>query len=688
MPTNVVMPQMGESIAEGHHRPLDQEGRRRGRSRRAAVRDLDRQGRRGDPVAGRRRADRDPGEGRRDGPGQQRRRRHRRGRRGRPRRRGQRRAAHLAAGARAAPVAPHRRCPAAERAAPVAPVAGVGRRLRAAAGAVPTRGTAPAASRRRSCGGSPRSTTSTSPSIAGLRRRRPRHQAGHPRLHRVGAGAPPTPLPPAAAPRRRTRPRGSRPGEAVEIVPMSVMRKKIAEHMVLSRRTSAHVHSVFEVDFSRVAKIRDAKKAEYERAGRQAHLPAVHRQGRRADALRAVPVVNASIDGDNIVYKKDINIGIAVALDWGLIVPVIKNADEKNLLGLSRAIADLADARARQAAEAGRGAGRHVHDHEPRRVRRAVRHADHQPAAGGDPRRRRDREAAGRRRRRDRDPADGVPDARLRPPADRRRRRRPVHVARQEAASRSSTRRRAGECSDSRGPPARRRARTARRSSCSATLVEDRRAGARRRTCCCCSQHPHVITLGVQPRRRRGRTSSRRRRGSRRSASRCSRPGAAATSPTTAPARSSAIRSSTCSPDRCDVHRYVRDLEEVMIRVDRRRSASTAGRIAGLTGAWVGAEQDRRDRRPDLALDHQPRLRLQRDHRPRLLQADRAVRHRGPRRHVARPPARPAGASRGGRGAVRPAFRRGVRPAASVVPATSLPSPFNDSIRVMPSACA
>ena len=129
---------------------------------------------------------------------------------------------------------------------------------------------------------------------------------------------------------------------------MSVMRKKIAEHMVLSRRTSAHVHSVFEVNFARVAQIREAKKAEYERAGAKlTYMSFIIKAV--VDALRAVPIVNASVDGDNIVYHKDINIGIAVALDWGLIVPVIKNADEKNLLGLSRAVADLASrARAKQ----------------------------------------------------------------------------------------------------------------------------------------------------------------------------------------------------------------------------------------------------------------------------------------------------------------------------------------------------
>jgi pyruvate dehydrogenase E2 component (dihydrolipoamide acetyltransferase) len=136
-----------------------------------------------------------------------------------------------------------------------------------------------------------------------------------------------------------------RPGEAVEIVPMGVMRKKIAEHMVLSRRTSAHVHSVFEVNFSRVAQLREQKKAAYERDGVKLTFLAFIAKA-VVGALRSFAVLNSSLDGDNIVYKKEINLGVAVALDWGLIVPVVKNADEKNLLGLSRAIADLA-ARAR-----------------------------------------------------------------------------------------------------------------------------------------------------------------------------------------------------------------------------------------------------------------------------------------------------------------------------------------------------
>ena len=131
------------------------------------------------------------------------------------------------------------------------------------------------------------------------------------------------------------------PGSRVEIKPLSVMRKKIAEHMVMSRRTSAHVHSVFHVNFSTVARIRQQKKAEYEQLGTKLTYMAFIAKA-VVSALRRFPIVNASLDGDNVIYKKDINLGIAVALESGLIVPVIKHADEKNLLGLSRAIADIA----------------------------------------------------------------------------------------------------------------------------------------------------------------------------------------------------------------------------------------------------------------------------------------------------------------------------------------------------------
>ena len=159
-----------------------------------------------------------------------------------------------------------------------------------------------------------------------------------------GTGAAVTPDTPSAAP---PTPQAShhmpvfKPGDNVQVVPMSVMRKKIAEHMVFSKRTSAHVHSVFEIDYTRVAKIREAKKAEYERQGVKLTFMSFLMKA-AVDALKAVPIVNSSVDGDTIVYKKEINLGIAVALDWGLIVPVIKRAGEKNVLDLSRAIQDLA----------------------------------------------------------------------------------------------------------------------------------------------------------------------------------------------------------------------------------------------------------------------------------------------------------------------------------------------------------
>jgi 2-oxoglutarate dehydrogenase E2 component (dihydrolipoamide succinyltransferase) len=160
-----------------------------------------------------------------------------------------------------------------------------------------------------------------------------------------------TPPQASAAVKASAPPQGARPQPAREpgtLQPMSVMRKKIAEHMIASRRTSAHVHSVFEVNFSRVAQVRATRKAEYERAGAKlTYLSFIVKAV--VDALREVPVVNASVEGEAIRYHKDVNIGIAVALDWGLIVPVIRSADEKNLLGLSKAIADLANrARAKQ----------------------------------------------------------------------------------------------------------------------------------------------------------------------------------------------------------------------------------------------------------------------------------------------------------------------------------------------------
>jgi 2-oxoglutarate dehydrogenase E2 component (dihydrolipoamide succinyltransferase) len=128
-----------------------------------------------------------------------------------------------------------------------------------------------------------------------------------------------------------------------EVQPMSAMRQKIAEHMVLSKRVSPHVYSVEEADVTGIATLRAKSKEKFEKESgtKLTFMPFFIRAA--VEALRAFPTVNSSVDGTNIVLHKECNIGIAVALDWGLIVPVIKNAEEKNFFGLARAVTDLAE---------------------------------------------------------------------------------------------------------------------------------------------------------------------------------------------------------------------------------------------------------------------------------------------------------------------------------------------------------
>jgi len=128
-----------------------------------------------------------------------------------------------------------------------------------------------------------------------------------------------------------------------EVQPMSVMRQRIAEHMVLSKRVSPHVYSVDEVNVSGIAAVRSKMKDKFEQAAgtKLSFMPFFVRAA--VEGLRAFPTVNSSVDGTNIVLHKECNIGIAVALDWGLIVPVIKNAEEKNFLGIARSLNDLAE---------------------------------------------------------------------------------------------------------------------------------------------------------------------------------------------------------------------------------------------------------------------------------------------------------------------------------------------------------
>ncbi|HVB57648.1 MAG TPA: dihydrolipoamide acetyltransferase family protein [Candidatus Acidoferrales bacterium] len=128
-----------------------------------------------------------------------------------------------------------------------------------------------------------------------------------------------------------------------EVKPMSVMRQRIAEHMVLSKRVSPHVYSVEEADVSGIVALRSRMKEKFEQetATKLSYMPFFIRAA--VEGLHAFPTVNASADGASVVLHKECNIGVAVALDWGLIVPVIKNADEKNFLGLARTINDLAE---------------------------------------------------------------------------------------------------------------------------------------------------------------------------------------------------------------------------------------------------------------------------------------------------------------------------------------------------------
>jgi 2-oxoglutarate dehydrogenase E2 component (dihydrolipoamide succinyltransferase) len=155
------------------------------------------------------------------------------------------------------------------------------------------------------------------------------------------APQPPPPAQPAPPP--------AQPGEGDRVEPMSVMRKKIAEHMTMSQRTSAHVATVYEIDMTRVHRLREQKKAEFQKSvgTKLSYMPFIFQAV--TQAIRKFPVFNSQVSGDQIIYKRDINLGMAVALDWGLIVPVIKRADDLSVAGLAKAANDLAErARAKQ----------------------------------------------------------------------------------------------------------------------------------------------------------------------------------------------------------------------------------------------------------------------------------------------------------------------------------------------------
>jgi pyruvate dehydrogenase E2 component (dihydrolipoamide acetyltransferase) len=168
----------------------------------------------------------------------------------------------------------------------------------------------------------------------------------------IESGATATPPPPAdarapqQAPAIQTPPAQAphvQPGAGDRVEPMTLMRRKIAEHMIMSQNTSAHVATVYEIDMTRIAKLRDRHKAEFlQRTGTKlTYMPFIFQA--ITSALRKFPIFNSQVSGDQIIYKQDINLGMAVALDWGLIVPVIKRADDLSISGLARAANDLAD---------------------------------------------------------------------------------------------------------------------------------------------------------------------------------------------------------------------------------------------------------------------------------------------------------------------------------------------------------
>jgi len=171
--------------------------------------------------------------------------------------------------------------------------------------------------------------------------------------HLEGApAATPATAPPVQAPAQQiaSTPATTAPAKAAapqptpgELVPLSKMRSIIAKRMVESKATSPHVHTVFKVDMTRIVKLREKEKNKYEQRNgvKLTYMPFITRAA--VQALRKHPIVNASMQGEAILYNKNINIGIAVALDWGLIVPVIKQTEEKSFLGVARAIVDLAD---------------------------------------------------------------------------------------------------------------------------------------------------------------------------------------------------------------------------------------------------------------------------------------------------------------------------------------------------------
>jgi 2-oxoglutarate dehydrogenase E2 component (dihydrolipoamide succinyltransferase) len=159
----------------------------------------------------------------------------------------------------------------------------------------------------------------------------------------VATAAPAAPAPTPSAAKQATPAAPIAAAQPGELVPMSKMRSIIAKRMVESKHTNAHVHTVFKIDFTRIVRIREKEKSKYEQRNnvKLTYMPFISRAV--ISTLRKMPIINASIEGDAIRYHQHVNLGIAVSLDWGLIVPVIKQAEERNFLGIARGIADVAE---------------------------------------------------------------------------------------------------------------------------------------------------------------------------------------------------------------------------------------------------------------------------------------------------------------------------------------------------------